>query len=702
MMVTVPTPTRGRRKRAPRQSRYDRIVTAVWLVVLLGGAVAGAVLFERLASNLDPAPSAESMVARAELQRLTGDGDVVIALAPQKSSASMTASVTAMNAVPGVLRAQPAQPGAVLPGQGAALIITLEPGLATDAEHLAVTQIGSELRERTGGPVALGGYPPLDSALGVTAEADLVRAEAVALPIVLLLLALAVASWVGAAAGLALVLTTITGAMVLLLGLSYVTDVSSFAVNIVTMLGIGLAVDYGLLILTRFRAERGQGATVQDAVSTTSATAARTVLLSAGVVIIALTGLLAFAESSVRSLAYGGIGGVLVAALSATTLLPVILRRHGHRLRPLNTVRHRGWVTRLTAVVQRRPVLVAGLSLAALAVAASPLAGLRLTGLDERALPAGAEARSDAATIKQAMPTAGQIPITVLAAAPNDRTRDYAAAIKALPAVTTVIPRQGTPAGQTVLDILVDAPPASSTAMNAVRDIRAIDAPFNAKVTGLAAKDRDFIDSLLSRLPIVAAIVLLGTFTVLLLVTGGVLVSLKAILMNVASLAASLGVLVWAFQDAHLGSLLGVASIGGLELIIVVLTAVFAFGLATDYEMFLLAAVMAARRSGQATNGAVQTGLASTSRIISTAAALIVVVFIGFAAGDLLIVKQLGVGLAVAVIIDATIIRLALAPALMTLLAERNWAGPAFAQRISDRLWHAEHNPPADNNDGIR
>jgi RND superfamily putative drug exporter len=178
------------------------------------------------------------------------------------------------------------------------------------------------------------------------------------------------------------------------------------------------------------------------------------------------------------------------------------------------------------------------------------------------------------------------------------------------------------------------------------------------------------------------------TFSFLLAVTGGLLVAAKAVVMNVASLAASLGALVWIFQHGNLASALGFTPTGGLSLVIIVLTAAFAFGLSTDYEVFLLSSVMSARRTGADTNVAVANGLQATGRIITAAAALIVIVFAGFATSSVLFVKQLGIGLAIAIILDATIVRLALTPSLMTLLGRLNWIGPRWAHRTSSRLWH--------------
>ncbi|MBI3685871.1 MAG: MMPL family transporter [Actinobacteria bacterium] len=575
---------------------------------------------------------------------------------------------------------------------GVVLVVAVRAGLGDQADNANTDAVRAELDQLPGGRVLVGGYPVIDRELGATAESDLVDAEGIALPIVLILLGLALRTVFGTLLGLALVATTVTGALAILLALSTVADVSSFAINVVTMFGMGLAVDYGLLLLTRFRRERAAGIDVRTAVAVTMATAGRTVAFSGLTVAVALAGLLVFSEPIMRSMAYGGIGAVGVAVASALTLLPVLLRRVGHRIPPAPQPPARGGFTALARLVQHRPVLVTAAALATLTLLALPLGGLHLEGLDARALPGDSTARIHTRQLEQQLPTLARTPITIAATiTPTDaRLAGYLDQLRRLDHVATATPRTGTTGGLTIVDVTVDGPPAGRDAMNLVDTLRGIEPGFDTKVGGLAARDRDFITSLLRRSPYAAVLIAVLTFLVLLTVTGGVLVAAKAVAMNVASLAASLGALVWIFQDGHLAAPLGVTPTGGLELIIVVLAAVFAFGLSTDYEVFLLSAVMAARHDGADTDTAVAAGIQRTGRTITTAAVLLIVVFTGFAAGDLLIIKQLGIGLAIAVGIDATLVRLALTPALMTLLRERNWTGPHWATRTSHALWHHE------------
>jgi RND superfamily putative drug exporter len=675
----------------PSVRRRDVLTVLVWLIVVGAGGLCGALVFDRVSSATEPAPTSESQRARHQLEAATGERDSIIAIitgTPDDTTRDLAAD---LRRLPGVHRVRNSANGQVPApdGGGTTLVIGLRAGLNDKQVNATVDAVRHEFDRLAPGRAVLGGYPVFDRDLGLRAKADLARAEAIALPIVLILLGLAVRSAVGTALGLALVMTTVTGGLAILLTMSTVTDLSSFAVNVVTMFGIGLAVDYGLLVITRFRRERAHATTIAQAVATAMATSGRTVALSGVTVAVALAGLLVFAEPVVRSMAYAGIGAVAVAVASALTLLPVLLRRFGHRIPPAPPTSATGGFGHLARAVQRRPLLVAAASLGLLTVLAVPLGSLTLQGVDTRSLPAGSPARRDAGQLQQRLPHLAGASITVLAAtAPTDpRMVDYLSQLRGLNHVNTVMVRPDSTDQLTIIDIAVDGPAGSRDAIDIVDRIRADRPAFDIRVTGLTARFNDFISGLTRRAPYAALVIALATFIVLLLATGGLLVAAKAIATNLASLTASLGTLVWTFQQGHLAGPLQFTPTGGLSLVIIVLTAVFAFGLSTDYEVFLLSSVVAARNSGADTDTAVATGIQRTGRIITVAALLIVVVFAGFAAGDVLIIKQLGLGLAAAVLLDATLVRLVLIPALMTLLGRHNWTGPHWARRASHRFW---------------
>jgi RND superfamily putative drug exporter len=679
---------RPQRATARPGRRRDLLIVLVWLAVIGGGGLAGSMVFNRLSTATDPAPASESQQARHQLEAATGERDSIVAVVTDTPSADLT---TRLRQIPGVHRVRSSADGQLPPatGGGTVLAVGLRAGLDERQVNTTVDAVRQVFAGLPADRVLLGGYPILDRDLGVTARADLARAEAIALPIVLILLGLAVRSVIGALLGLALVATTIGGAMVVLLAVSAATEVSAFAVNVVSMFGIGLAVDYGLLVVTRFRRERAHAASIADAVATTMATSGRTVALSAVTVAVALAGLLAFAEPVVRSMAYGGIGAVAIAVVASLTLLPVLLRRFGHRIPAARDTTSNGPLGRVARLVQHRPVLVAAASLGLLAVLALPLRGLVLQGVDVRALPADSASRRDSDQLQQQLPEPLRASITVLATSTADdpRLARYLNQLRDLDHVTAAAVRPDTTGQLTVIDVVVDGPAGGTDAIATVDRIRAMPADFPTAVTGLTARFNDFIGGLTGRAPYAALLIAAATFLVLLLATGGLLVAAKAVVMNLASLAASLGALVWTFQQGHLADPLRFTPTGGLSLIIIVLTAVFAFGLSTDYEVFLLSAVIAARHDGADTDTAVAAGIHRTGRIITTAAVLIVVVFAGFATGSVLIIKQLGLGLAVAILLDATVVRLALTPALMTLLGQYNWTGPRWARQTSNRVW---------------
>jgi RND superfamily putative drug exporter len=676
-----------------RAARRDRLTILVWLAVVIGGLFAGSTVFDRLSSATDPAPTSQSQQARHRLEAATGERDSILAVITDTPQETVAALAGRLRQIPGVRRVR-SSTDRQLPtpnGGGITLAVGIRADLTNRQVNTTVDAVRHQFRAMAPGRVLIGGYPVLDRDLGTMARKDLARAEALALPIVLILLGLLARSTVGTLLGLGLVTTTVAGAVTILLALSTITEVSTFAVNVVTMFGIGLAVDYTLLLVTRFRRERAHTASIPEAVTATMATSGRTVALSGVTVAAALAGLLVFAEPVVRSMAYGGLGAITIAVASARTLLPALLRRFGHRLPPsVGGATGANGFARLARLVQDRPALCATASVGILILLAVPLTNLTLQGVDVRSLPTSTVTRHDADQLAQRLPALANAPISVVAdTAPTDpRLTGYLNRLRGINHVTQATIRGETYGGLTVVDVAVDGPAGGADAIVTVDRIRLLHPGFPTAVTGLSARFTDFIHGLTGRAPYAGLLIAVATFLTLLLATGGLLVAGKAVLMNLVSLAASLGALVWAFQQGHLAGPLQFTPTGGLSLVIIVLTAVFAFGLSTDYEVFLLADVLTAHHGRADTNTAVALGIQRTGRLITTAAALIIVVFAGFATSNVLIITQLGLGLATAILLDATVVRLILTPALMTLLGRHNWTGPAWAQRVSRHLWH--------------
>jgi len=464
------------------------------------------------------------------------------------------------------------------------------------------------------------------------------------------------------------------------------------------MLGIGLGIDYGLLMISRFREERGAGLDVPAAVRRTMATAGRTVVFSAATVAVALVSLAVFPDPTIRSLAFGGIGVVLATMAAALTLLPALLARFGHRLSPQAPASSHGAFARLAHLVQRRALPVVVVVGVGLVLLAAPFAHARFDDIGVKALPRSSETRQVAEAIDAHFPGVTSEPVLALADVdPDDpAVGPWLADIQGLRGVAeaTVLEDVSQP-GDTVVQVHAEGESNGRTAQAVVGDVRALDASFAVGVTGDPAEIVDLRDSITSRLPVAVGIIVVATFVLLFLMTGSVVVPVKAVVMNVLSLGATFGALVWVFQDGHLAGLLGFDAPGSLDLLMPVIVFVFAFGLSMDYEVFLLSRIREVWEETGDNDLAVAQGVQRSGRIITSAALLMVIVFAGFVAGEIVAFKQLGLGLALAVVVDATVVRSLLVPATMKLMGHWNWWAPAPLARLHDRIGLREGGPSA-------
>ncbi|HWJ86034.1 MAG TPA: MMPL family transporter, partial [Cellulomonas sp.] len=611
-------------------------------------------------------------------------------------------------------------------GDGFLVVVELEPGLTDTQEDAALGAVEDRLDEVPADlrPLApdvtgvVGGTSLIYASITTQVETDLRTGEAIALPIALLIMVLVFGGFLAAAMPMAGAFASIAGGLAALLGMSYLMSLDSSVVNVVTVLGLGLSIDYGLLIVSRFREElhrlidsdggraarrrRGDGPVV-TAIENTMSTAGRTVAFSALTVAISIASLLVFTPDILRAIGAAGVAVVVVAVATALTLVPALLALTGRRLaRPgllsrvpglrrvlastSDVASEEGWFSALAGRVQRHPWWVMCGAVVVLVGLALPLAHLELRSSTTQLLPEGSTQREFVETLAEQYPASTSPAITVVAETSLDDATAWADEIAALPSVESV--DTPTAVGSYVA---IGVRPATTdggdaVARSAVQEIRDLDPAFPTWVTGQAASQMDFTAALRAGAPWAALIVGLATFVLLFLMTGSVVLPVKALLTNVLSLAASLGVLVWAFQDGHLEGLLGFTSTGGIETFVIALVIAFAFGLAMDYEVFLLSRIKELHDQGATDNEAVRLGLQRSGRIITSAAAIIIVVFAGFVAGQLLVIKEVGFALAVAVLIDATIVRLLLVPATMTVLGRRNWWAPAWMTRIYERL----------------
>ena len=594
--------------------------------------------------------------------------------------------------------------------------------------------------------VAVGGSGPLFAEVNKTVEADLLRAEMIAIPITLILLLFIFRGVVAAMLPLLIGAMSVVSTFFVLLVINHFTTVSVFSINLTTAMGLGLAIDYSLFIVSRFREELATHPT-DVAVRRTVLTAGRTVLFSALTVAASLLALLVFNLAFLRSFAYAGVAVAVLAGVYAVVVLPAILAMLGTRIDALPVGRRRrteaeananGFWHRMAVFVMRRPVPVIGAVLVVLLLLGGPVLGLRLGLPDDRVLPAGSATRQVSDVIRNEFSSeeAGAAAVVIdHAGAPAERAAavgQYAAQLAALPNVTRVdaetgiycgstgrlgglecapgqlvLPAAANPdlvgrlsrADATYLSVVPSIEPVSADGERFVEAVRAVPAPIAGATVLVGGESANLVDaksSLIGDLPLALAIIAVITFILLFLMFGSIVVPIKALILNVLSLSATFGAMVWIFQDGHLSGLLGFTATGALMATIPVLMFCVAFGLSMDYEVFLLSRIKEEHDAGADNIHSVARGLERTGRIVTAAALLMSVVFIAFATSHVSFIKLFGVGLTLAVLLDAFIIRGTLVPAFMRLAGEANWWAPRWMRRIYDRFGIHEHVELAD------
>jgi RND superfamily putative drug exporter len=578
-------------------------------------------------------------------------------------------------------------------------------------------------RSGGGGPITVrvGGQAEVFRQVGSQVEQDLRKAETITFPIVLVLLILVFGSLIAAGLPLAVGAFAVVGTFLVLNVLTKLTNVSIFSINLTTAMGIGLGIDYSLFIVSRFREELRTGFSVDDAVVRSVQTAGRTVLFSALTVAISLAALMTFPLYFLRSFAYAGIAVVALAAAAAIVALPALLAVIGKRIDRF-VLFHRkpkemgdGFWHRLATSVMRRPIPYAAAVIGVLLLLGAPFLAVKFGQPDDRVLPASASSRQVQDMIRKDFPSqeAGALDVVAPKAGPPGPDRDsavaaYALRLSSLGGVARVDALTGSyvagaqvagpnpasarfanPAG-TWLSVVPSVEPESPAGEQLAKAVRATPSPFETLVAGPSAQLVDSKASIGKHLPLAALIIAAATFVILFLMTGSVIVPLKAIVLNVLSLSATFGAMVWIFQQGHLASFLNFTPTGTIDSTSPVLMFCIAFGLSMDYEVFLLSRIKEEYvRSGENTRS-VAVGLERTGPIVTAAAALLAVVFIAFATSSITFIKLFGVGMALAVIMDATLIRGILVPAFMRLAGRANWWSPAWMRWIHQRLGISE------------
>ncbi len=582
-------------------------------------------------------------------------------------------------------------------GDSTYFVITLVPTGDKQSQDVA-GEIDEELSGKPG--VVVGGPAVAQEQVNHQVEEDLKKAELLAFPLLFLLTLLFFRSLVAALLPLLIGGLAIVGTFLILRVASEFGSISVFALNLTTALGLGLAIDYSLFIVSRYREEIARSGPGLPAMRRVLATSGRTVFFSSLTVAAALASLLVFPQRFLYSMGLGGSLVALFAALISLTVLPAILTLLGDRVNSLSPafLRRRaeadarpaesGFWYRLSRFVMRRPIPVATASAAFLILLGLPFLGIKFNTVDATVLPKDASAREAYEIVSQQFPPYRESPIVVsLTGGDRADARAFAGEVAAVPGVGEVLPPQPLAGGVTAIEAISTHPFASDASQETVKKIRNLPTPpgTTALVAGGSADFVDFQASLTSHLPIALAIIVVATLVILFLMTGSVVLPIKSLIMNALNLCAVFGLLVLIFQDGRLEGLLSYSSPGAIEQTMPILMFAVAFGLSTDYAVFLLSRIKEARDNGASDSESVAIGLERTGRIVTAAALLFAVAMLAFATSEIIFIKENGVGTALAVLIDASIIRALLVPALMELLGKWNWWAPAPLRRLHER-----------------
>ncbi len=699
---------------------------------VLAGAIGGGVA-EHLSSGGFDDPASESSQAEDALEDTFGTGApnvLLLVTAAEGTDVDGPAVTASAEALVAELEAQPdiaevasywtlGRPPPLRSADGTEAIIVAR--IEGDQSH--IVERGTELRDELSGPidggsVAIGGYAGTFADVNHTIERDLLRAEMIALPITILLLLLIFRGVVASLLPLAMGALSIVGTFLVLRGLAGVTEVSIFALNLTTAMGLGLAIDYSLFMVSRYREELAAGFEPGVAVVRTVRTAGRTVAFSALTVAASLCALLVFPQAFLRSFAYAGVAVAALAGIAAVVVLPALLAALGHRVDALSLRRKapkpvgEGVWHRVATVVMKRPLPVITVVVVALVLLGSPFRHIELGRPDDRVLPASAESRQVNDTLREDFDSneAGALSVVVpdTGGAGDEAIAAYATSLSELEGVARVdavtgvyIAGQAIPVGPeltdrfagdgaTWLSVVPSVEPVSPEGEALVHDVRDAEAPFETLVAGEAAQLVDGKDSMFSRLPLALGIIAGITFVLLFLMFGSVLVPLKALVLNLLSLTATFGAMVWIFQDGNLSGALDFTPTGSIDSTRPILMFCIAFGLSMDYEVFLLSRIKEEHDAGHDNVTSVAVGLERTGRIVTAAALLISVVFLAFGTSQVSFIKLFGIGLTLAVLMDAFVIRGTLVPAFMRLAGDANWWAPRWMRWIHDRIGISE------------
>ncbi|CAB4674312.1 MAG: MMPL family transporter [Actinobacteria bacterium] len=686
--------------------RRRKAVLAGFIVATIGAGVIGSLIFARLEGGGYSDPGSDSSKAATYLTDTfkVQDPAIIFIIDAGKSVAdpAVAAEVALIEAD---LRSMPdiAKTLSYWSAGGAKQLVSEDGNAAYlfiyghDADPTLLSGLASILQEKYDGKIGnlriyVGGFSMFNDAINKKISGDLKLAEAISIPLTFLFLLFVFGGLIASAMPVVVAVSAILGAFLILYLISLVTGVSIFALNLVTGLGMGLGIDYSLLMVNRFREELHAGKSVEESVAQTVKTAGKTVFFSGVTVMISLASLMFFPQMFLKSFGYAGVSVVAVAILGALIPLPAILALLGTKIdkfvvrRGAITPKEDGRWAHTARFVMRRPVSVVVLSLLILGTLAAPLKDIVFSQVDTRVLPASNKAAIAAQVGLEKFPGEQANPIEIII--PNGTTKmvainNFVSSLANIPGVVAV----GAP--ETVgADIRIAAIHSMSArtpaAEKMITEIRNLKVPEGTLVGGVAA---DFADSqigIAKKLPLALLWIAIGTLLLLFMFTGSIILPIKAVILNLLSLSATLGVLTWIFIGGNLNWLVGsFTNTGTIDTSIAILIAVVAFGLSMDYEVFLLSRIKEEHDAGHSNIESVALGLQKSARIITAAAVILSVVFAIFMTSGVTSIKSMGFGVAFAILLDATLVRALLVPALMRLFGEYNWWAPKALKRFT-------------------
>lgn len=686
--------------------RRRKAVLALFIVILIAGGVGSSLLFSRLDSGGFVDPHSQSAKADAYLISTFRVKDPALALVVSSQNSvsnsqtvadetSLEKSVSTEMGVTKTLSYWSAGGAPALKsidGKSGYLFIYTANSSASNSKSVAKLIQNKYDGTYKSLRIYVGGYSLVNYAIGSKVSKDLAIAESISIPLTFILLLFIFGGLISSAMPLIVGISAILGTFLILYLISLATGVSIFALNLTTGLGLGLGIDYSLLIVNRFREELHSGKSVEESVVRTVATAGKTVFFSGLTVLVTISSLMFFPLMFLKSFGYAGVGVVFTAVFGALIPLPAILAILGKRIdkfvvrKSAITPKEDGRWAKTARMVMKRPVAVATLALIILAILATPIKNIVFSEVDSRALPANNKAAiATAVSIKEFNGQSAN-PIEIIipgGAAYQPELATYSTEIAQVQNIVSVSPPQITGKDARITAIF-SLGSKTTAAEKMIKAIRAIPTPFKSYVGGASADYADTQSGIARTLPWALGWIALSVLILLFIFTGSIILPIKAVILNILSLGATIGVLSWIFIGGHLQWLVGsFTKTGTIDTSVVILICVVTFGLSMDYEVFLLSRIKEEHDAGRSNVDSVATGLQRSARIITAAALLLAVVFAAFLTSGVTNIKTLGFGVAFAVLLDATLVRALLVPALLRLFGERVWWAPKALKRFT-------------------